>query len=152
MSAEPEAAMVVDRALNVFERFDPAGLLAVFLYGSVQADRQREDSDVDIAVLDLPDAEISWADQAMIAGELERSIGRPVDLRMLRDCPLSLQAHVLREGLLFWERDGRAVEEYRAAVLDQHERNRPSRERRWDRMLRTFSERESSSHERRLPG
>ncbi|MEZ5365058.1 MAG: nucleotidyltransferase domain-containing protein [Bryobacterales bacterium] len=82
-------------------RFDPAGLLAVFLYGSVQSDRQREDSDVDIAVLDLPMRRLSWADQAVIAGELERSIGRPVDLRMLRDCPLSLQAHVLREGLLF---------------------------------------------------
>jgi predicted nucleotidyltransferase len=62
--------------------------LAVFLYGSALDRLFRPDSDLDVAVLDDKQHPLSWPDQARLMDALERTTGRGVDLRMLRESSL----------------------------------------------------------------
>ncbi len=107
---------IVEGCRKVLDQWSGAGLSAVYLYGSTLGNRRRSDSDVDIAVLDRIDGRLSWSEQSRLMDELERTVGRPVDLRMLRDCALSHQIHVFDEGRLLWAESGDEPVDYERAT------------------------------------
>lgn len=109
----PVAALkLADLCRQTVQTWQDVRVLAVYLYGSAVQGNARPDSDVDVALLDSQDDRISAADEARFMDSLERATGRPVDLRMLRDCSPSHQAHILEHGTLIWAANPQAVEQY----------------------------------------
>jgi len=106
---------------GVLERWRGRGIAAVYLYGSTLGAWQRPDSDVDIAVLDLEERPLNWTDQSKLMDELERALGRAVDLRMVRDCVLSLQAHIFDRGELVFVELPTVTETYVQALRRKYE-------------------------------
>ena len=79
---------------------------AVYLFGSTARGTARTDSDVDIGVLfDPPPLRRLNGPRFAIEGELERTLGVPVDLVVLNDAPVDLRIRVLRDGHLLIDRD-----------------------------------------------
>ena len=78
----------------------------MYLFGSVARGTAGEQSDVDVAVL-LGEP----ADQRLngltfrLEGDLERAVGRRVDLIVLNDAPVDLRARVIRDGQILVDRD-----------------------------------------------
>jgi predicted nucleotidyltransferase len=116
---------------------DLPSLQAAILYGSALGQGWRQDSDVDIAILDSADDRLSWRAQAKLMDRLERALGRSVDLRMLRDLSVSHQAHVLESGRLLWAPEGQhaALESYRHEVLAAAQARRAELDQDWPRLL-----------------
>ncbi|HWM94495.1 MAG TPA: nucleotidyltransferase domain-containing protein [Thermoanaerobaculia bacterium] len=130
MPADPSAIAERIEALvaacrSILQKEVPAGIRAVFLYGSSLKRSFRPDSDIDLAVLDDDRHPLSWSEQARLMDALERALGKGVDLRMLRESSPSHQAHVLEQGRLVWSRDPGVVESYgqdiRSAVSSERE-------------------------------
>ncbi len=146
-----ESNAAIDALLStcrfVLQSWGARGVLAGYLYGSVLGSRFREDSDVDIAVLDSETRRLDWADQSLLMVELERAVGRPIDLRMLRDCSASHQAHVFQKGLELWLGDGALVERYRTALLERFKQEHKANEESWFRVLRTLAKRAPGRNE-----
>lgn len=90
------------------ERLGPApeGIVAVYLFGSVARGQARHSSDVDVGVLYevTPPATLEGMGFGL-ADELERAVGRSVDLVVLNRAPADLIHRVLRDGILVVERD-----------------------------------------------
>jgi uncharacterized protein len=84
----------------------PEGIVAVYIFGSVARGQARRSSDVDVGVLYevTPPATLEGMGFEL-AAELERVIGRPVDLVVLNRAPADLIHRVLRDGILVVERD-----------------------------------------------
>jgi predicted nucleotidyltransferase len=82
------------------------GVVAVYLFGSVALGTDRPSSDVDVAVLfqQPPPARLDGP-RLVLEGNLERAIGRRVDLIVLNEAPADLRIRVLRDGRLLLERD-----------------------------------------------
>jgi len=78
----------------------------VYLYGSVARDEARPDSDVDVAILFAaePPATLG-APQFAIESELERLLGRPVQVIALNRASADLVHRVLRDGRIVLDRD-----------------------------------------------
>lgn len=96
----------LDRLVAVF-RSQP-DVVAVYLFGSTVRGEATLRSDVDIAVLlDAPsDSPLESCNrQAILAEELRKIIGRPVDVVILNRAHPLLCHQVLREGRLIYERD-----------------------------------------------
>jgi len=104
----------------------PLALRAAILYGSSLGPGFRSDSDIDIAVLDDAQAPLGWREQAQLMDQLERSLKRGVDLRILRDGSPSHRLHALQQGLVIWERQPGDLDRYLSEVLPEsqaaHER------------------------------
>ena len=82
------------------------GIVAVYLFGSVARGTARPDSDVDVAVLfDRTPAPGLGGPRFSLEGDLERALGRRVDLVLLNDAPVDLRTRVLRDGVLLLDRD-----------------------------------------------
>lgn len=111
---------LVQTCRRFFEGQRDGRILGVFLYGSAMRGNSRADSDVDVAVLDAPNDRLSWGDEAWLMDALERATGCVIDLRMIRDCSLSHQAHILQEGKLIWAGDGKAIEDYRQNIVSAY--------------------------------
>lgn len=81
------------------------GLVAVYLFGSVARGSDRSESDIDVAVLldHTPLPHLSGL-RFTLEGDLERAVGRRVDLVILNDAPVDLRARVLRDGELLLDR------------------------------------------------
>ena len=80
-------------------------VVAVYQFGSSVRGEARPDSDVDVAVLfGAPHRATLDAPRFVIEGELERVLGRPVDLVALNDAPVDLRIRVLRHGRLLLDR------------------------------------------------
>ena len=78
---------------------------AVYLFGSTARGTARPDSDIDVAVLfDADQPSTLEAPRFVIEGELERVLGRPIDLVALNDAPVDLRIRILREGRLLLDR------------------------------------------------
>jgi len=105
---------------------DLPGLEAVFLYGSSLGPFFRSDSDIDVALLDCQERPLTWSEQARLMDRFERASGHGVDLRILRECTLPHQVHVLQQGILVWAKDPAQVERYAHEALAA---SRPSSER-----------------------
>lgn len=83
-----------------------ADVTAAYLFGSTARGESRHDSDVDIAVLfAAPPARSLQGPRLVLEGELERALGRPVDLVVLNEAPADLRIRILRDGQLLVDRD-----------------------------------------------
>ncbi|MBK9264644.1 MAG: nucleotidyltransferase domain-containing protein [Polyangiaceae bacterium] len=82
------------------------GVVAAYLFGSFARGTGRSDSDVDIAVLyaQAPAPTLD-AQPFRLEGELERAVGRPVQVVNLHSAPIDLVHRILRDGKLLLDRD-----------------------------------------------
>ena len=117
----------------------PANVQAVFLYGSALGSGFRPDSDIDIAVLDRSDDRLTWTEQARLMDLLEKATGRGIDLRMLRDSPLSHQVNVLENGIRLWAGDPTEADRYRRETLESWRRQAHPNEKEWASTLRRLA-------------
>ena len=110
---------VTDALRRVFEK-DLHGAAAVYLFGSAAHGVLRHDSDVDVGVLlSQPPPGTLEGQPFDLEDELERALGRPVDVVVLNTAPADLRARVLRLGRLVLERDRSA--RIRFEVLTRNE-------------------------------
>jgi predicted nucleotidyltransferase len=98
-------AAIEDR-LRAFFHEDPRGAVAVYLFGSVARGDAGPDSDVDVGILfaAAPPATLD-APRFAIEGEVERRLGRPVQVVALNRASPDLVHRVLRDGRLVLDRD-----------------------------------------------
>lgn len=113
----------------------PESIQALFLYGSVLGPAFRPDSDIDIAVLDHSDNRLSWKEQARLMDLLERATGHSVDLRLLRDNPLSYQVNVLERGRRFWVADSVEADRYGREVMSSWKQQEHHEDKTWSEAL-----------------
>lgn len=105
--------MSADIETAVREFFAERGqeLAAAYLYGSVARGTARPDSDVDIAVLPMrPRGGTLEALHLDLEGDLERRVGKPVQIVVLDGAPPDLVHRILTDGILVHEGDrGRRI-------------------------------------------
>lgn len=95
---------LVDPLRSFFESRDD-GLLAAYLFGSVARGTAREGSDVDIAILLDRDPPRTLDGLALrLEGDLERFLGRRVQVVVLNRSPVDLIHRVLRDGQILLDR------------------------------------------------
>jgi len=81
-------------------------VVAVYVFGSQARGESGPDSDVDVAVLfDKAPVATLMGPRLALEGDLERHLGRPVDLVTLNTASADLVHRVLRDGDLVCERD-----------------------------------------------
>ena len=84
----------------------PPGGVAVYLYGSEGRGTPGPGSDVDLAVLYAePPAGTLDSPSFALEAELERLLGRPVQVVVLNSAPADLVHRILRDGRLLFEAD-----------------------------------------------
>jgi predicted nucleotidyltransferase len=84
----------------------PAGVVCAYLFGSFARGEATSRSDVDVAVLFEKDPEPRLdAGPLDLEGELERALGRPVQLVVLNRAPADLVHRILRDGHVVLDRD-----------------------------------------------
>lgn len=78
----------------------------MYLFGSAARGEARPDSDVDVGVLYAVEPPPTLASPHFaLEGELERALGRPVQVIVLNRAPADLVHRVLRDGLLVLDLD-----------------------------------------------
>ena len=94
------------RQLAEFFAADSHGTVAVYLFGSIARGEATDASDVDVAVLfdKAPESTLSGA-ALTLEGDIERRLGRPVDLLNLNRAPSDLVHRVLRDGVIVFDGD-----------------------------------------------
>jgi hypothetical protein len=81
-------------------------VVAAYLFGSVARGTAKPASDVDVAVLLTGDPPRTVDGLGLgLEGDLERRLGRPVQLVVLNRAPCDLVHRVLRDGVLLLDRD-----------------------------------------------
>lgn len=81
-------------------------IVCAYLFGSVARGEANEKSDIDIAVLYRHSPPPGFdAVGVPLAGELERLLGKPVDVVVMNSAPVDLIHRILRDGILIYERD-----------------------------------------------
>jgi predicted nucleotidyltransferase len=96
----------IERGLTTVLERAPEPIAAAYLFGSVARGTAGEDSDVDVAVLYAADPPSTLeARPFRLEAELERGLGRVVQVVLLNDAPVDLVHRVLRDGRLVLERD-----------------------------------------------
>jgi predicted nucleotidyltransferase len=88
------------------ERAETEGIAAAYLFGSVARGTARPDSDADVAILLEKDPPATLGGLHLdLEGDLEKRLGRPVQLVVLNKAPCDLGARVIRDGLILVDRD-----------------------------------------------
>ena len=107
---------MTDRIQTALESFGSrhAEILAIFLYGSQANGLARESSDVDVAVLVVPDAvdDGSLDLRLRYTVELEGTLSNRVDLVLLNQAPPMLRHQIFRSSALVFERDRQRVRRF----------------------------------------
>ena len=99
---EPEIASTLRRYFDEHG----AGIVAVYLFGSMARGTARAESDVDLGVLYERVPESTLEGQPFdLESALERLVSRPVQVVALNRAPVDLVHRVLRDGILVAERD-----------------------------------------------
>jgi predicted nucleotidyltransferase len=95
--------------LRAFFAARGAAIACAYLFGSAARGAARRGSDLDIAVL-LPETPPATLEGLAfdLAGEIERLLGRPVDIVVLNRAAPDLVHRILRDGVLLHESDRRA--------------------------------------------
>lgn len=94
-------------------------ILAVWIIGSYGTDYQREDSDIDFAI--LFDKDISLMDEMKISCEISDIIEyEEVDIVNLKRAPINLQFKTLKEGRELYENDFIKVSDYMEYVFNRY--------------------------------
>ena len=130
---------LVEVCREVVRAWQDSRILAVYLYGSTVRGNTRPDSDLDVAILDSAER-ISRVDEARFMDSLERVVHRPVDLRMIRDCSLSHQAHVFQQGTLIWTVNEHAVKSYWDGLLAAYTDEVQLSQRHWQSFLERLAD------------
>jgi len=100
------AVETIEERLQTFFQSRPDGMAAVYLFGSVARGQARADSDVDVAVLYKADPPRTLEGLPLaLEDDLERLLGRPVDVVALNRAPVDLVHRVLLDGILVLETD-----------------------------------------------
>ena len=117
-SDRPDVALVLERVRSVLERHGDVRFAYVF--GSIAKRRARKSSDVDVAVYlgdvrtfsDVSGSGNDFTGPAArgrralaLAGEMERALGREVQVAVLDDAPMPLVHNVLSTGVPILARD-----------------------------------------------
>ncbi len=99
-------AAAIEARLKAFFEGDPRGAVAVYLFGSVARGDAGSGSDVDVGILFAaePPATLG-APQFALEADLERLLGRPVQVVPLNRASADLVHRVLRDGHLVLDRD-----------------------------------------------
>ncbi|MEW5983791.1 MAG: nucleotidyltransferase domain-containing protein [Acidobacteriota bacterium] len=93
-------------AVRTFFATPPAGMAAVYVFGSAARGQSRPESDVDVAVLFDQDPPRTLKGLRFdLADALAQHLGRNVDLIVLNRAPADLVHRVLRDGVLVCEPD-----------------------------------------------
>ena len=100
-------AAILDACIERFSK--ESNLLAVWVLGSAVTDRLREDSDVDFALYYSPGTQLDLAAHGGLVLDLERILGRTVDLGLLSSRNLVFAAQAIRKGQLIYAPDPQAV-------------------------------------------
>jgi predicted nucleotidyltransferase len=99
-------AAAVEANLKAFFEEHARGAVAVYLFGSVARGEAGPGSDVDVGVLFAAEPPSTLdAPQFAIEAELERLLGRPVQVVALNRASPDLVHRVLRDGRLVLDRD-----------------------------------------------
>lgn len=81
-------------------------IAAAWLYGSVARGEEHAASDVDVALLLAKEPKGTLADlPSELEAELERRVGRPVQVVVMNRAPVELAMNVIADGVLLFERD-----------------------------------------------
>jgi uncharacterized protein len=99
-------ATAIEARLKAFFEEDRRGATAVYLFGSVARGEARPDSDVDVGVLfDAAPRATLDAPQFTLEGDLERRLGRRVQVVALNRASADLVHRVLRDGRIVLDAD-----------------------------------------------
>ena len=105
MSSAPVDRTVLQQLQRFFNR-DHAGIVCVYVYGSVARGEACGASDIDVAVLYAQEPPLTLDGLGLELGyTLEQLLGKPVDLVLLNRAPLDLIHRVLRDGVLVYDSD-----------------------------------------------
>lgn len=96
----------LEQRLGDFFETHASDALAVYLYGSEARGTATASSDIDLAVLyaESPERTLD-ALPLPLESDLERAVGRPVQIVVLNHAPADLVHRVLRDGRLLIDRD-----------------------------------------------
>ncbi len=94
------------------------GIEAIYRYGSAGGMYERQDSDIDLAV--LADQPLDWRMQGRLAGELEALTGRPIDLNDMRRLPVTLRVQIVTGGVRLFAAHPARAEAYDSQVLSEY--------------------------------
>lgn len=97
------APAILDKCIERFAR-EP-NIMAVWMLGSAVTDRLREDSDVDFAIYYKPGTVRDLAAHGALVLDLERALGRTVDLGQLRSRNVVYAVQATQKGELLYARD-----------------------------------------------
>lgn len=97
------APAILDKCIERFAR-EP-NIMAVWMLGSAVTDRLREDSDVDFAIYYKPGTVRDLAAHGALVLDLERVLGRTVDLGQLRSRNVVYAVQATQQGELLYARD-----------------------------------------------
>jgi predicted nucleotidyltransferase len=101
-----------------------AGVEVAILFGSAAKGRLRPDSDIDIGILPSPDRVLGFEEELALAAELDKILGREVDLVRLDNASTLLRFEVSQGRRLYEARVG-AFADFVARALVEHEDLRP---------------------------
>jgi len=115
----------IEEGLRECLRGAPSEVVCAYLFGSVARGEVRVESDVDVAVLyEKTPASRLDAGPLDLEGELERALGRPVQLVVLNRAPADLVHRVLRDGRIVLDRDPRRAHPLRGGEAQRVLRSR----------------------------
>lgn len=82
---------------------------AAYLFGSYARGTERQGSDIDIAVLfyNLEEKLVRFDRRLEMIMDLERIVGKKVDLVDIEEAPVLLRHHILKEGILLVDKEPR---------------------------------------------
>jgi len=113
-----DPATLAERLREYFEAH-PEGVVCAYLFGSAARGTARAGSDVDVGVLLDRDPPSTLAGSGVrLGGELERHLGRVMDLVLLNRAPVELVHRVLRDGVVVY--DARPQERIRFEVRSRN--------------------------------
>ncbi|MDP2811757.1 MAG: nucleotidyltransferase domain-containing protein [Rhodocyclaceae bacterium] len=95
-------------------------LQAAYRYGSAGGAYEREDSDIDLAI--LAGHPLSFAERSSLAAKLMRLTDRDVDLNDLRSLPVTLRVQIVMDGTRLYAANVSAAEEYDSRTLSDYVR------------------------------
>ncbi len=95
-----------EKRLREYFSGETSGIVAVYLFGSEGRGTAGPRSDVDVAILyaEKPSGTLH-SPNLTLEGDLERFLGRPVQVVVLNSAPADLVHRVLRDGRLLFEAD-----------------------------------------------
>lgn len=115
--------MQLDPVVKAILSHHPAAQ-AIYLFGSFGTENERDDSDVDVALLLAPD-EAKRAGSLLQSGlclDLENLLGRNVDLINLRCVSTVLQKEIIAADRRIHDGDTKAADEFEMLTLSQYQK------------------------------